>query len=812
MEISAIAVQNNNTVAIKKKQARKKTFAFMGAAAGLFIFFSLALAGIAAITTIKTLPSADEISNRQVNQSTKIFDRAGEVLLYEIYGEEKRTIIPFSEIPDSVKEAVIAIEDQSFYEHPAFDWRGILRALIRDALHLERREGGSTITQQLAKNAFLSNEKTVARKIKELFLALKLEQQYSKDEILNLYLNQIPFGANAYGIEAAAKTYFNESAKDLSIAESALLAALPQAPTYYSPWGTHLDELLIRKNFILDQLERLGYIDAEQKKTAKAAKLKFAPQSTSIKAPHFVMAVQDYLIKKYGDDALRAEGFKITTTLDMKLQVAAEKAVAEGAKRNAELYKGRNAALFAEDPRTGQILAVVGSKDYFDIENEGNFNVAMQGLRQPGSAFKPFAYVTAFKAGYTPETVLFDVATEFDTTKIPSRSYKPGNFDELFRGPVSLRNALAQSVNIPATKIMYLAGIDNVLKTASDFGITTLTERSRYGLSLVLGGGEVKLSELVGAYSVFGAEGQKHDQTLILKIENSAGQVIEQYEEKGAQVIEPQYARLINDILSDSKARAPLYGASLGLTIFPNRDVALKTGTTNNYVDAWAMGYTPSLAVGVWAGNNHREPLQKRGGSILAAVPIWSQFLNEALKDAPEEFFTKPDPMPAPKPILRGEYVAKKQLHSILYYVDKRDPQGPYPANSESDPQFDNWEAPVLAWGRANIPNFSEFNQGAAVFDGDAQPKIEIKITSPNPGEFISTKFPLRFAVSSEEELQYVEIYLNTFLVEKTLIGGTSYIYDKTVETSALETQNLITVKTLTKSGAEKQESIIVYK
>src|SRR3989344_133999 len=605
MEISAISVQNNNTMAIKKKLARKKTFALIGAAAGLFIFFSLALAGIAAIMIVKTLPSADEISNRQVNQSTKIFDRAGEVLLYEIDGEEKRTVIPFSEIPDSVKEAAIAIEDQSFYEHPAFDWRGILRALIRDALHLERREGGSTITQQLAKNAFLSNEKTVARKIKELFLALKLEQQYSKDEILNLYLNQIPFGANAYGIEAAAKTYFNESAKDLSIAESALLAALPQAPTYYSPWGTHLDELLIRKNFILDQLERLVYIDAEQKKTAKAAKLKFAPQSTSIKAPHFVMAVQDYLIKKYGDDALRAEGFKITTTLDMKLQVAAEKAVAEGAKRNAELYKGRNAALFAEDPRTGQILAVVGSKDYFDIENEGNFNVAMRGLRQPGSAFKPFAYLTAFEKGYTPDTVVFDVPTEFDTTGKPEKSYKLHNFDEQFRGPISLKEALAESINIPAVKTLYLAGIDETLETVRNFGINTLNERSRFGLSLVLGGGEVKLTELVGAYTVLAEEGIKHDEAVVLKIETSKGKVLEEYADKAETVVDSQYPRLINEILSDVSLRAPLFSASLGLTQVENYDVALKTGTTNNYVDAWTIGYTPDIVVGVWAGNNH---------------------------------------------------------------------------------------------------------------------------------------------------------------------------------------------------------------
>src|SRR3989344_477953 len=448
------------------KKGKRATVRAIVVSSAIIVLFSIAALMATAAYLVRSLPSVDDIANRTVAQSTRIYDRTGEVLLYEIHGEEKRTVIPFNEIPRTMKDATVAIEDKNFYKHSAFDWKATVRAVFKDLINFGKVQGGSTITQQLAKNAFLSSEKTVTRKIKELILAVKLERQYTKDEILGLYLNQIPYGSNSYGIEAAAKTYFDKSAKDLNIAEAALLAAIPKAPSYYSPWGSHVDELLQRKDYILDEMMKNGLVDDEQNKEAKTFKFKFAPHTVAIKAPHFVMAVQDYLSKKYGDDMLERGGLKVTTTLDWNLQQAAETAVKNGAERNTQLYKGKNAALFAEDPKTGQILAVVGSKDYFDTENEGNFNVAMQGLRQPGSSFKPLAYVTAFEKGYTPNTVLFDVPTEFDTTGIPKKSYKPENFDEMFRGPIALRDALAQSVNIPAVKVLYLSGIDNVLKTA----------------------------------------------------------------------------------------------------------------------------------------------------------------------------------------------------------------------------------------------------------------------------------------------------------------------------------------------------------
>ncbi|MFA5173217.1 MAG: transglycosylase domain-containing protein [Candidatus Paceibacterota bacterium] len=689
----------------------------------LIILFVFSVAFIYASYLALKIPDFEEIENRKISQSTKIYDRSGETMLYEVHGEEKRTIIPFEKIPENVKKATIAAEDKNFYTHMAFDWKAILRSAFID-LFYNKRVGGSTITQQLAKNSFLSSDKILTRKVKELFLAIKLEKRYNKDEILSFYLNQIPYGGNAYGIQAAAQTYFNKNVSDLTLAETATLAALPQAPSFYSPYGAHVEDLKERTSYVLGQMKDIGYITEEEKKAAEEEKLVFAPQSKSIKAPHFTMMVMEYLREKYGEDMIETGGLRVTTTLDEKLQKIAEEEVEKGAANNAELYKGKNMALVAQDAKTGQILALVGSANYFDVENEGNFNVAYQGLRQPGSAFKPFAYIEAFKKGYTPETVLFDVPTEFtaDNPNCPIREeefnsenekcYHPHNFDGVFRGPVNLRNALAQSINVPAVKTLYLAGIEDTLKLAESFGISTLSDRSRFGLSLVLGGGEVKLTELVNAYAVFAQDGEKHKQAIILKVEDSNGKIIEEYRDEKEKAVEEQYARMINDVLSDAEARAGLFQGSLNLTIFPEHEVAMKTGTTNDYVDAWTMGYTPSLVVGVWAGNNRREPMEKQGGSILAAMPTWSAFLRRALENYEPETFNKPEQVIREKPILRGDYLNNKQIHSILYYVDKDNPLGLNPVYPAGDPQFQNWEGPVIEWAKKNIPDFATYNLG----------------------------------------------------------------------------------------------------
>lgn len=791
---------------------------------------------------LNDLPNPEEFETRQVAQSTKIYDRTGKVLLYEIHGEEKRTTIPYSDIPESVKKATISIEDKDFYSHGGFSIPSIINGAIIEPLtgKTDRARGGSTITQQLAKNAFLSSERTLVRKFKELIVAYELEKKYSKDEILNLYLNQIPYGNNAYGIEAAAQTYFNKHASQLSLAESAVLASLPKATSYYSR-GNHNAELMQRKDLVLQKMKDYGYISEKEMTQAQKVTIQFAPQATNLKAPHFVLEVQDYLNKKYGEDYIQTAGLNVITTLDWDLQQIAEKAVLDGTARNKELYDGNNAALMAQDATNGQILAMVGSKDYFaspEPENcvpsknckfEGNFNVVTQGLRQPGSAIKPFAYAAAFKKGLTPDTVVFDTETEFDTTGIPENSYKPGDYSGKFKGPITLRDALSQSLNIPAVKILYIAGIDNMLALAKDFGITTLTERSRYGLSLVLGGGEVTLKDIVGAYTVFAQEGIRHPQTMILSITDSNKNIVEEYKDFSTKVIEPQYPRLINNILSDVEARAGLFlSASLAMTVFPGHEVALKTGTTNDYRDAWTIGYTPDLVVGVWTGNNDNEPLQKNGSSVLAAMPIWSSFMKEALKNRPLVSFNKPDPYESQKPMFNKEYIVNykvgaetyPQIHDLLFYIDKKDPTGPQPLQPENDPQFKNWEDPVLQWAQQNVPNFLQvYNRqiplgaqtdATTISTTDAP---AVNLSSPKNGEFIKNVIPISAEIISPSDIVQIQLFFNDEIMDNRvgLLGKNINYQFNLIPKNPLQ-QNSLKLKVTDNQKHEILKEVIIYK
>lgn len=780
---------------------------------------------------IRDLPNAEEITQRRVVESTKIYDRTGEVMLYEIHGEEKRTVISPEDIPDFVRYATVSIEDNAFYSHPAFDWRGILRSLMVDLLRGGAVQGGSTITQQLARTAFLSPEKTITRKVRELVLAWRLEQYYSKDEILNLYLNQVPYGGNSYGVEAASQTYFNKSAKDVTLGEAALLASLTKAPTYYSPWGSHTDELEERRGFVLKRMRELGYIDEEQLTSALENVPKTAAQPTSgIKAPHFVFYVQDYLIKKYGEDLLESGGLKIITTLDWELQKIAEKAVEDGVKRNSELYGGENGALVAEDPATGQILAMVGSKNYFadpvpngctpgkNCKFEGNFNVAAQGLRQPGSALKPFAYLTAFEEGFAPETIIWDVPTEFnagdpncgvvvDFRNSDKSCYHPENFDGVFRGPVTMKEALAQSINVPAVKTLYLAGLDRVIDNLGLFGITTLSDKNRFGLSLVLGGGEVRLAELVQAYSVLSALGIKHDQAVVLKVENNKGDVLEDYRDINQRVVEENYARLINDILSDIELRAPLYSASLKLTQVPGHQVALKTGTTNDYRDAWTVGYTPDLVAGVWVGNNNREPLTSKGSSILAAIPMWHDFMEKALTNKQLNTFPRPEAVTSANPIIRGELI-EGEYHNILYYLGRI-----------NDPQFNNWETGVKQWLLSNKVDLNKFKTTTTlpILDSTAEAThsgdIRLNIVNPRNGDFIEGEINIEAELTSTSKITKLEIYLNSELVENALSDlGTSYVYKTTIKPLNIDIQNLLVVRATNEGGFKISKEVILFK
>lgn len=665
------------------------------------------------------LPRPEKFTETPFIQSTQIYDRTGKVLLYDIYGEEKRDIVPFDKISDNLKHAVLASEDARFYSHHGVDIRSIIRSVLTNLTDIKNAfRGTSTITQQLIRSVYLSPQKTLERKIREIVLSIEMERRYSKDQIFDWYLNKIPFGANTYGIEAASQTYFHKPALDLSVAESAVLTALIPAPSYYSPYGSHKNLLLQRKDYILERMKQLGYIDDNQLSQAKEEKLNFSDTTTPIKAPHFVMYVKKYLEEKYGEDALKEKGLKVYTTLDWELQDYAEETVKEADKTNVQ-FNANNTAMVVIDPKTGEILSLIGSKNYFEKSYpelcdgktngsclfEAKFDVATMGLRQPGSSFKPMVYATAFKKGYTPDTVVWDTKIEFNTNCSQNANqekdlngnscYHPQNYDGLTRGMVSLRSALSQSLNIPAVQVLYLAGTKDSLKTAQALGITTLNEPDRYGLSLVLGGGEVTLLEMTSAYGVFAAEGLKIPPVSILKIEDSNGNVIEENKKESTKVLDTQVARQINSILSDNNARAPMFGANNAL-YFNNYQVAAKTGTTQYFNDAWTIGYSPSFVIGVWVGNNNNASTNKRTGIGLAA-PIWRKVMEKVLKSHPVESFTKPAPAQNINPILLGQF-PPNETHSILHYIDKNNPMGPPPQNPATDPLYPFLEQSIKNW------------------------------------------------------------------------------------------------------------------
>lgn len=684
-----------------------------------------------------TLPDLQSIQDRKVVQSTKIYDRTGTVLLYDVHQDIKRTVVPFNEIGRNIKNATVAIEDAEFYQHHGVRPIAFLRAVFANLSTFSFGQGGSTITQQVVKNTALTTEKSVARKIKEWVLAVKLERVMDKESVLALYLNEAPYGGSVYGIEEAAQTYFGRAASDVSLAEAAYLASLPNAPTYYSPYGNNRDKLEERKNLVLDRMFDNNFITQEERAAAKQEKVLFRPQTTpGISAPHFVLFVKEYLESRYGPRAVSDEGLKVITTLDYGLQIKAEEIAKRNALENKKNFNAENVGLVAIDPKTGDILAMVGSRDYFDKEIDGNFNVVLA-KRQPGSSFKPFVYATALAKGYTPDTVVFDLPTEFSTYCNPDgtpinradadKCYMPVNFDGKNQGPITMRNALAQSVNIPAIKFLYLAGLRDSLQTAQDMGITTLDSNpSRYGLTLVLGGGEVTLLDMTSAYGVFANQGVRAPYHAVLTVSDRAGVVLESYTPSPGRVLDKNIALTITDILSDNAARAPEFGESSALN-FPGRDVADKTGTTNDYRDAWIIGYTPSIVVGAWAGNNDNSPMEKKIAGFIVA-PLWHEFMEYALaSSSPSERFDRPEERDVSdlKPILRGlwqgnlSYVVDRvsgrlateltpketreervvnDAHSILQWVDRNNPLGPPPANPANDPQYALWEYPVRAW------------------------------------------------------------------------------------------------------------------
>ena len=489
------------------------------------------------------VPTSESIRERRVSESTKIYDRTGEILLYDTGGDVRRSIVPIEQISRHIKNATIAIEDKEFYSHIGVKPTAFIRATLVNILSLDFSQGGSTITQQVVKNSLLTSEKLISRKLKEWVIAVKLEQVMPKDEILSMYLNEIPYGGVIYGVEEASQAFFGKSSSEVSLSEAAYLAALPKAPTFYSPYGKNKERLEERKNLVLREMLRSEFITQEEYDSAILEKVNFvAKGDSSIKAPHFVFYVIDYIKNKYGEEAINSGGLRVTTTLDYDLQSIGEKIALDYALTNKKNFNAENTALVAIDPRNGEILTMVGSRDYFDEEIDGAFNVTLA-KRQPGSTIKPFVYAKAFTKGYTPETVLFDLKTQFSTNCAPNNltmengCYSPENYDGIFRGPITLRSALAQSINVPSVKVLYLAGLSESIRLARDMGLESLSNKGDYGLTLVLGGGEVTPLEITGAYGVFANDGTKNPYTGILEVQDLNGKILEQYQSNPQEVL-----------------------------------------------------------------------------------------------------------------------------------------------------------------------------------------------------------------------------------------------------------------------------------
>jgi len=578
----------------------------------------------------KDLPSPNRLTSPSVNPvSTKIEDRNGK-LLYEIYTEKNRTPVRLAELPEYVKWATVACEDKDFYKHKGFSFRGIFRAVFNIVFH-RRLQGGSTITQQLVKNALLTQERTLRRKIREALLTFATELLYSKDKILEMYLNQIPYGGTAYGIEAASQNYFGKKASQLTLAEAALLAGLPASPTRYSPFGANPELAKKRQEYVLEMMVADKFITKEEAKKAKEEKLVFKEHGKGIKAPHFVMFVKEKLVEKYGQKTVEQGGLRVTTTLDLDIQEFAQQTVAsEVAKLKKE--KVSNGAALVTNPKTGEILAMVGSKDYFAKDIDGNVNVTTA-LRQPGSSIKPLNYVLGFsKKIITPASLILDIPTCFRVTGQPL--YCPDNYDNQFHGPTQVRFALGNSYNIPAVKVLALNGLEDFIATASAMGITTFKDPKKYGLSLTLGGGEVKMVDMAVAFGVLANLGIRQNLVSILKVEDYTGKILELEEfEEGPRVLPPEPCYLVSHILLDNNARVAMFGESSFLRVKNHPEVSVKTGTTNDKKDNWTIGYTPSYLVAVWVGNNDSKPMSYIASGVTGASPIWNKIMKFVLEE-----------------------------------------------------------------------------------------------------------------------------------------------------------------------------------
>lgn len=764
----------------------------------------------------RELPNPDVLLERNDELSTKLFDRNGKPI-FEVYGTKNRELIQITDVSQDLINATIAVEDAGFYNHQGFDFLGMLRAL-KNTFTGQGLQGGSTLTQQVVKNAVLTQERTITRKIKEFSLALQLEAKYSKDEILQMYLNETPYGGQNYGVLTAAKAYFNKHPKDLTVAESAYIAGLPQSPSRYSYFSSDPDLGLERKNYVLYLMNTRGWVgkdgnrhflDDETYELAKAEELQFVRGTASFEAPHFVFYVKEVLAEMLGEDSIEQGGLVVTTTLDLDLQSEAERIVKEQVEAASYLNVG-NGALVALEPSTGQVLAMVGSKDYFGdpypegcisgvIENgcvfDPNVNVATS-LRQPGSSIKPITYASMLSQGYTAAYPFLDVQTKFQGSS-PDKPYIPENYDGIFRGPMSLRRSLANSLNIPAVKALQISGIDNMLDLAERMGVTTLVDRDRYGLALTLGGGETKLIEMTNAFATFANKGQYVQANPIIEIKNSKGDVLYKANPVPKKALSEEVAFLISDILSDDGARSAVFGLGSLLNI-PGHQVAVKTGTTDDLRDNYAIGFTNDIAVGVWVGNSNNDRMSGVASGITGATPIWSNFMKSYLNGKDESKFESPknvekirvDSLTGMLPFeefgSREEWFVKgtepNAVSDWYQRIEVCEKDEKIASDECKDAkktkiksfvdiraELSEWQTYVDAWIGENYSGKSEYfpprMKSALKFDGDgdvdkdADPKVEIVNFKDN--DKAPLEFRLKVEVSSPVDVDYVRIYLD---------------------------------------------------
>ncbi len=759
------------------------------------------------VASLKT-PGLNSFDDKLLGQSAKIYDRTGTVMLYDLSQKVRRTVVPFDAISPYVKSATIAIEDVDFYNHGGIKYSSIIRAVLANVLSLHFSQGGSTITQQVIKNSLLTKEKTISRKLKEWVLSIKLEKTTDKDTILNMYLNSTSYGGNIYGIEEASQAFFDKKSSDLTLAESAYLAALPQAPSLYSPYGKNKNLLVDRKNLVLKKMFENKLISEKEYTDALKSEVVFQPKSVGgIKAPHFVMYIRDYLIQKYGEKILEEGGFKIISTLDWEMQHKAEDIVSNYVDENGKKYNASNAAMVATDPRTGQILVMVGSRDYFSKDIDGNFNVATA-RRQPGSSFKPFVYATAFNKGFTPDTPVYDVETEFNSScdvygkpiVTGANCYNPQNYEGGYKGLMSIRKALAESRNIPAVRVLHLVGVSDSIKLAELMGITNLGNADQYGLSLALGGGEVSLLDMTSAYGVFANSGAKSKLTGVLSIEDTQGKIIEEFSTTTKQVIPEQTALLMDDVLSDAYARASIFGSRY----FGDRQVAIKTGTTNNSRDAWILGYTPSISVGAWMGNNNNTPMAQQASARIIG-PMWKGFMDWVLTKIPDEKFKEPEPIASStKPFLRGVWQGPgDEVHSELYWVNRNDPAGAAPGNASKDPLFGHFE-----YGVRNISGGLPITSVNTNPTGDQTQNSSFYISSPGKNSNLKRDERVFVTVSGiTPDTSQIEYYINNKLIGKSTESPFLFSFIPSA-ISGIEDENELKAITTERLGKSKENTI----